>query len=378
MRELPKGWRLSSINELFELKYGKGLRTKELTKNGFPVFGANGIIGKYHTYLYNKEKLIMSCRGAASGTVHVTLPKSFVTSNSIVFTRKSERVISKKFAYFFLKGVSRENIVTGTAQPQITIQNLKKVPVILPPIDEQEELVRRVEQLVIREASLHTSLTRLPALLADFREAVISSILPDESFKALGSELEDIRYGTSRKCTAEPKGTPVLRIPNIKNGKVDIQSLKYAEFNDKERSKLALNKEDVLVIRSNGSVSLVGRSAYVNEQNEGLLFAGYLIRLRPKKTLAGKYLSYALSSSKVRAQIVEMAHSSSGVNNINSVQLQSIMLPIPGIEEQLRIVTRIESLFALADHIEAKMETLKRQIEDLPQAILAKAFRGEL
>ena len=66
--ELPKGWECTRVGELFDIVYGKGLATSELTNDGFDVFGANGIIGKYEKYNYEEPQLLVSCRGAYSSS----------------------------------------------------------------------------------------------------------------------------------------------------------------------------------------------------------------------------------------------------------------------------------------------------------------------
>src|SRR5690606_16185907 len=111
----------------------------ELTPEGYPVYGANGIIGKYPRYLYEDMKIIISCRGAASGVIHKTVPKSFITSNSIVFILKSNEINLDYFKYSLLS-VDRTKIVTGTAQPQITIENLKDLEIPIAPLAEQQRI----------------------------------------------------------------------------------------------------------------------------------------------------------------------------------------------------------------------------------------------
>src|SRR5690606_13952408 len=95
----------------------------------------------------------------------------------------------------------------------------------------------------------------------------------------LGEIVEDVRYGTAQKCHPNAKGTAVLRIPNVVNGEVDLSDLKYASLSKKELSELTLENGDVLLIRSNGSLHIVGRMALVREHAEQMAFAGYLIRI---------------------------------------------------------------------------------------------------
>src|SRR5258707_38209 len=89
-----------------------------------------------------------------------------------------------------------------------------------------------------------------------------------------------MRYGTSKKCDYERVGTPVLRIPNVSGGRVSLDDLKYGPLTKNEIEELSLRRGDLLVIRSNGSLNIVGRAAEVEEPAEGMSFAGYLVRVR--------------------------------------------------------------------------------------------------
>jgi len=127
---IPKKWEVRTLQEVFNIKYGKNLPTKNLLDTGYPVFGGNGQIGFYSDFLYEKSKLLISCRGAASGKTVVSRPYSFITNNSLVMEEKD----SVYFYYFkeLFKIMNFENFATGSAQPQITIKNIKNIKVLIP------------------------------------------------------------------------------------------------------------------------------------------------------------------------------------------------------------------------------------------------------
>lgn len=195
----------------------------------------------------------------------------------------------------------------------------------------------------------------------------------------VGDVLESLKYGTATKCGYERRGVPVLRIPNVVSGRVDRTDLKFAELPAKELNQLRLIPGDLLLIRSNGSISLVGRTAVVREAERDFAYAGYLIRLRPNRTkVEPDFLNLALSSFDVRLQIELEARSTSGVNNINTEEVRALQFSLPPLAEQKEIVRRVEALLALADQIEARYAKAKAHVDKLTQSILAKAFRGEL
>jgi type I restriction enzyme S subunit len=196
----------------------------------------------------------------------------------------------------------------------------------------------------------------------------------------LGELIDDLKYGTAEKSEKDKKGTPILRIPNIgDDGRINLNDLKFAELQKKELEKLALKEGDILLIRSNGSVSLLGKAAIVSSEQVGLAYAGYLIRIRCNlKKVLPEFLNHVLSSYDVRMQIEIPSRSSSGVNNINSDEVRALQIPVFTIDEQKEIVKRLEHLFAFADKLDRRYIKAKAIFDKVPQSVLAKAFRGEL
>jgi type I restriction enzyme S subunit len=147
----------------------------------------------------------------------------------------------------------------------------------------------------------------------------------------------------------------------------------------KEYENLKLESGDILLIRSNGSVSLVGRTALVTDKEKGMAYAGYLIRLRVNKELIlPEFLQYQFQSYAMRLQIELPARSTSGVNNINSKEVKNLMISLPPLDEQEEIVKRLKSSFSFIEKNENEFKKAKSYTDKLEQSILAKAFRGEL
>jgi hypothetical protein BACCOPRO_00080 len=117
------------LGELCKIKYGKGLSMSKILENGYRVYGGNGIIGFYNEKMYNKSQILISCRGAASGKVIFTRPECFITNNSLILE------CDEKYHYFIKEfSLDREyyEYTTGSAQPQVTIDNVKDAELPLP------------------------------------------------------------------------------------------------------------------------------------------------------------------------------------------------------------------------------------------------------
>ena len=129
-------------------KQWKTIPKSELIEDGeFPVYGANGIIGKYNKYNHEKPTVLITCRGATCGNIHITVPQAYINGNAMSLDDLNERTCKKEYLYYFLKYYDLSKIISGTAQPQITINGLKKVKVKLYSIEKQEKIVEELNKI---------------------------------------------------------------------------------------------------------------------------------------------------------------------------------------------------------------------------------------
>lgn len=188
-----------------------------------------------------------------------------------------------------------------------------------------------------------------------------------------------VQYGTAVKCSAIASGTPVLRIPNVVGGSIDHRDMKYGPLSPKEMVTLALDVGDLLMIRSNGSVGLVGRTATVTVRERGFAFAGYLMRLQTNREIVvPKYLHLGLETYDTRLQIELPARSTSGVHNINTEEVKSIGLRLAPLPEQRRIVKQVEALLEHVNRAKARLDRVPLILNRFRQAVLSAACSGQL
>lgn len=125
--------------------------TSSFTDNGYLVYGANGIIGRYHEYNHEFATITIACRGASCGAINITSPQSYITGNAMSLDYLSTDIEFDYLAYF-LKCYDFRPIISGGAQPQITNTNLKRVFVPIPDIKRQQ-----LFSIIIRQANQTTS-----------------------------------------------------------------------------------------------------------------------------------------------------------------------------------------------------------------------------
>lgn len=127
---IPEGWEVVNLLDITVVKYGKNLPTKNLAPDGdYPVYGAAKIIGRYTEYTREERTIITGCRGSV-GEMQITLPKCFVTNNS--FTFEVQQRIDFFWLFHSLKERGFADVIGGAAQPQITLDGLSKVQILVP------------------------------------------------------------------------------------------------------------------------------------------------------------------------------------------------------------------------------------------------------
>ena len=191
----------------------------------------------------------------------------------------------------------------------------------------------------------------------------------------LGEVCTSVEYGSAAKSKENGK-VPVLRMGNIQNGKFDWSDLVYTD-DEKEIKKYLLKKNDVLFNRTN-SAELVGKTAIYKGERKAI-FAGYLIRInRIESLIDADYLTYYLNTHAAKSYGDTVRSFGVNQSNINGTKLKNYPLPLPILEEQLRIVEEIESRLSVADKLEETITASLQQSETLRQSILKKAFEGKL
>ena len=429
--ELPGGWVMTPLEDIAEInpRHSKNIDdAMAVTFISMPAISEKspdflfreerplGDVRKGFTHFAEGDVLfakITPCMENGKGAVAHNLRNGLGCGTTEVHVIRPLEGIDPRYIYRFLsqwsvRRLAKENF-TGTAgQLRVPTDFIKGLSLPLAPLAEQKRIIANLEDVLVKARICQERLTNIYRLLRQFRQSVLAAACsgrltadwrsqttgapasgyadaqPDDlplgwKTVCVGDVIEDLKYGTSQKCGYEKRGVPVLRIPNVVKGIIDHKDLKYAALSVKEQKQLHLLPGDILIVRSNGSVSLVGKCALVGENERGFSYAGYLIRIRPNLTIiSAEFLSLALSSYAVRLQIELEARSTSGVNNINSEEVRALRLFFPPLDEQREVVRRVNSMFALADKIEKRYQGVRQQVDRLPQSMLAKAFRGEL
>ena len=157
-QKLPEGWCRIPLLSLCNCYQPQTIPISQLDENGeYPVYGANGIIGRYNQYNHKEEEILLTCRGATCGEVNKSQPYSWVNGNAMIVHPLYD--IDNHFLYYLSHTFkNHQGLISGTAQPQITRVNLGKILICLPPLDEQHRIVAKIEEIFAQLDAIEASL----------------------------------------------------------------------------------------------------------------------------------------------------------------------------------------------------------------------------
>ena len=136
------------LSEIAQIYQPQTISLSELTKEGYLVYGANGVIGKYREYNHQTEQICITCRGNTCGVVNYTQPKSWITGNAMVInTNDFKEKVFKRYLYHYLSAYNFNRIISGSGQPQIVRSPLEKLRIALPTMQQQKNIATFLDKL---------------------------------------------------------------------------------------------------------------------------------------------------------------------------------------------------------------------------------------
>ncbi len=143
--EMQESWKKVKLGTIATCYQPQTITGREIKPSGkHKVYGANGVIGHYHTYNHKEEQVVVACRGIC-GAVNLTAPHSWIAGNAMVCAPKTHHIL-KRYLYYALSTIDMSRIITGSVQSQIIKSSMEGLTIPLPPLEEQQRIVAQMAQ----------------------------------------------------------------------------------------------------------------------------------------------------------------------------------------------------------------------------------------
>lgn len=343
-------------------KQWKTIPTSELQESGYPVYGANGIIGFYDSYNHEQETVAITCRGATCGTVNLTQPKSYITGNAMCLDDVDDNTVEIKFLFYAMQSYDFTKVISGSAQPQITREGLGKVEVALYPLDLQKQIVNRlckVDELIERRRQ---QLKELDGLVKSrFIELFGNPELNEKSWKVnTFGDICKVRQGLqipiSKRLTDFETGCYVyITVQYLHGGK-------EREYIKNPKSTVICTENDVLMTRT-------GNTGMVITGVEGVFHNNFFLidfdRSRYDKEFLVQYLNMDVIQNDIRRRA-----GTSTIPDLNHGDFYKIMIYEPPLELQQQFAAFV----AQVDKSKLAVQKSLQELETLKKSLMQQYF----
>lgn len=382
---MKTGWVTTTLGDACEMYQPKTISSKEMVLDGnYPVFGANGIIGRYDKYNHEDPQLLITCRGATCGSVNVSEPYSWITGNAMVVRPKGDSINLNFLEYLFRGGIDIAKAITGAAQPQITRTNLAPLKFSYPPsLDEQHRIVAILDEafdgIASAKANAEKNLQNTRALFESHLQSVFTQRGDGWTEKPLAELCERITKGSSPKWQGisyiESPGILFVTSENVGEYEILLEKPKYVEsdFNTKDKKSI-LKNGDVL---TNIVGASIGRTAVFDRDDvANINQAVCLIRCNPN-SLNNYYLTYLLNSP-VFKKVLHKNEVNNARANLSLGFFSKLSVPTPPISKQEEVVAKLDAFRTETQRLESIYQQKIAALDALKKSLLYQAFSGNI
>ncbi|MFF8020716.1 restriction endonuclease subunit S [Streptomyces sp. NPDC007896] len=262
--------------------------------------------------------------------------------------------------------------------PNITKSDVLEFGVLVPPLPVQRRIVEVIDSFTEMERGIEASISKLRKVRRGALMASMAAIASEEPRAGwvrvpLKDIVPSVEYGVSEALDRDARGVPVLRMNNIRNGRIDADELRYCPA--PVPAKLFLRQGDVLFNRTN-SMEHIGKTAMWRDELSSATFASYLVRLIPDLLrVTPEYLVEWLMHPLVRQRVRSISTVAVQQVNVNPSRLRELEIDLPiDLAEQRRIVAMLE---ACDDQIERENEELYK-LRELKQGLVDDLLSGRV
>mgnify|MGYP004634217155 FL=1 len=399
--EVPEGWCITDIGELLINRDGErkpvslAIRSKQKNKV-YDYYGAAGVIDKVDNYLFDECLLLIGEDGANllsrnKNNAFLADGKYWVNNHAHVLDTIDKFILS--YVAIVINSMKLDDYITGSAQPKLSQDNLNKIPIFLPPLNEQKRIMTELErwfalidQIDQGKVDLQETIKQTKSKILDL--AIHGKLVPQDPndepaielltrinpdftpcdngqygkipqgwiLAKLGDLFDAVSAKRVLKSEWRTKGVPFYRAREIvklsEYNKVNNELFIEDKHYDKLKNRYGVPASGDIML---SAVGTIGKCYIVKESDKFYYKDASVLCLKNHHKLSSMYFSMLFSSSFIEEQIKEYSKGTT-VDTITLEKLKSYIVPLPPLAEQQRIVQKIEELFSVLDNIQNALE----------------------
>ena len=410
--DIPKNWAWSRLGTLLINRDGErkplssSVRSKQNEKK-YDYYGATGVIDKVDSYIFSEKLLLVGEDGA--NLLSKIKPNAFFAEgkywvNNHVHILDATDKSLLDYVIVVINSISLDNYITGSAQPKLSQERLNKILLPLPPLSEQRRIVEKIEELLALVNDLETNKTDLQSYIKQAKSKVLemavrgelvpqnpedepASVLLERIKKEKPSqkskdkttvhnthyeeelpfdipknwvwcrlgEVCDFERGITFPSSAKQfqyfeNSIPCIRTTNVQE-ELELDDIWFIDKSYTKNNENKLLKINDIIMSSANSKELVGKTCLVKKIDTKFTFGGFVLVIRNKFDY-NKYIFYLLRNIFFKGYFRKISTQTTNIANINIALLEEIIIPLPPLAEQHRIVEKIEHIFAVLEELE--------------------------
>ncbi|SHM04718.1 restriction endonuclease subunit S [Flavobacterium saccharophilum] len=368
------------IKDHFLVKNGFAFKSDDFIKSGIPLikiknitensvnlsftnmdYLPNSYLNDHSSFLVKQNDILIALSGATLGKFALyDNPQASLLNQRVALIRPLNNDVNIKYLYYYLFQIidSIKSKEKGGAQANISTTDIEGTEIFLPSIEVQNKIVNSLDKI----QSLIELRKKTIRIVDEITQSVFLDMFGENKKEWKQGTFNDAilttQYGLPKSLTREKTDFPILRMNNITyDGKLDLKDLKWIKLNSKESSVYELKKGDLLFNRTN-SRELVGKTA-IWDRDEKFYFAGYLVRIKLKKSANPYFINAFLNSHYGKKMLFNYAKASGNQCNFSPPLLKKQFLFIPPIDLQNKFEKKIKVVEKQKLKLVANLETLE-------------------
>lgn len=377
---MKTNWPTKKLGEVCDFVFGYSFRADDFNESGdgLAVIRIGDIdkriTKKFYNKKYNNKYLVNNSEIliGLSGSIKVNKwkGKKALLNQRIVKVHNFPSGVSENFVYYQLPKVLKRleiQISQGTVK-NVLLPHLFNLKIKIPPLSIQQKIVQRLDairkaqQLNEKQISLTNEL---------FQSLLHRELKPEKNWKVKRfQEISNPQYGYTASAKEEGKYR-FIRITDIgENGELRNTDKKYISASRKTIEPYILKKGDLLLARTGATF---GKILYFDNKEQAV-FASYLIKINPKKSIVSPQYIWLFSRSKYYWRQAKLLRTGSGQPQFNANKLKRVKISLPPIKIQCQIVKKLSAVL----NYKKKLLRQKELLKELFESTLDKAMKGEL